>query len=271
LRTTSEVGFGKKVEVPEWVLSRLGNPSYIRWRFVNERIIVDAGPKERTPAEFKPELRGAELLSLILKELIQRPLTFNALKDKLRIGSATLSKYLRQLSDLGLVYHKSRKASYEISNRGRDYFETLKVKPVEDFAIEILRSESFDGSIILRLPKRFMQVFRNLYAPKPLESLRRIFQVAFEFWVEKYSQAPNIVLTAYGRDFNKDDIWDLCIWENPSGGYPEIKKALKDKSLGRPMFELALDNLEFNLKTGVYRHINNREFEAALMMIEKLY
>lgn len=205
--------------------------------------------KDRSLKDLEAELTQSVILREILLLLQKNPETFNTLLGYLRVqharakkkgvSSRTLSKHLKRAKKDGLVKHKRRNTPYRITQKGSDWLGMSKTIPTQEFAIDYVKSGSFTGSIIFRVPKKFVDVFNKLYTPGPLEGLRRVFMVAFGFWVNRYG--CNVVsgskvqkvqkvgggTIAYGKDFNNDKIWDLTMLETPASGYANIKKALK--------------------------------------------
>lgn len=189
----------------------------------------------RTPKRFNAEVKASSILRLILLELQNGPSEFRKLREQIGVSTATLDKYLKRALKEGLVKHPKRNDPYQITERGTSFLKMTETKLVDDFAIDFVRSDNFGGSIIFRVPKDFVAVFNRLYQPGPLEGLRRVFLVAFEFWVNRYGCDVISESTgqrtggtaAIGKDFNNDKIWDLTMYETPASGYPNIKKALK--------------------------------------------
>ena len=169
------------------------------------------------------------------------------MKKNTKVANQTLTNHLKFCLHDGLVNHKKRNAPYELTEKGKKWLELTETKIVEDekYVIEYVTTHDpdpnhepnpYEGSIIFHVPRRFAKSFNELYHPRHLESLKRVFLVAFEFWVNKCISPTT---TAVGRDFNKDQIWDLAMCEIPAGGHPNIKKAIKvTKNFFRDFFPL---------------------------------
>lgn len=244
-----------KIEVPDWFLRELKNPKEVKWVERSDGKIYVERSTRISPFDFAVGKKQSTRLKHILGLLNDGPLHFGELHEQTSWSPRTLTQHLNRAKKEQLVKHKSRKAPYQITEKGREFLETIQTRPVEEFALEFIRGEHLGGSIVFRVPKRFYQVYSTLFTPPHLESLRKMFLLTFEFWGTKYCQSsPHVRLEALGRDFNRDGIWDLTIFETPPGGYPCVKKAIKNGEIPREFqFQQGLEALEFLLKTGLYK------------------
>jgi predicted transcriptional regulator len=175
--------------------------------------------KLRSIKDMKTELKQSENLYKIINLLNENPTKFTMIQKKLSMSSRTVDKHLDFAKAAGLATHKRWSSPYEITPKGKKWLKIHQPKQVENFQIEYVKSGAFTGSIIFNVPRNFVGSFNTLYAPGPLEGLRRIFEVAFGFWVNRYGCRQPLSYgvkvgecLAYGKDYNNDKIWDLVIY-----------------------------------------------------------